>query len=270
MLSLLRIVLMTNFVPLNRSWHARKAWRRFNSYGFASAHAVIPLVGAEFGKAAVSMPIAFVEQSGGYVPVAVMSPIAGRNFFIGPAGQWLGAYVPAALRCYPFRFVGVEGAEGSTLCIDEDSGLVVDADGTAEDFFDAEGNPSPATKAVLSFLSEIERNRTLTDMAVAAIAETGLIQPWPLRVKVADQMIPFNGLFRIDEPAMNALDAADFLKLRKSGALPLAYMQLLSMAQVAVFDQLNRIQQQLTPPTERQLSLDEIFATADSGILRFN
>ena len=33
------------------------------------------------------MPIAFVQQSGGYVPVAVMSPIAGRNFFIGPAGQ---------------------------------------------------------------------------------------------------------------------------------------------------------------------------------------
>ena len=34
------------------------------------------------------MPIAFVQQSGGYVAVAVMLPIhAGRNFFIGPAGQ---------------------------------------------------------------------------------------------------------------------------------------------------------------------------------------
>ena len=52
---------MTNFVPLKRSEHAGKVWRRFNSYCFASAHAVVPLVGAEFGKAAASMPIAFVD-----------------------------------------------------------------------------------------------------------------------------------------------------------------------------------------------------------------
>ena len=199
-----------------------------------------------------------------------MSPIAGRNFFIGPAGQWLGAYVPAGLRGCPFRLARVEGAEESILCIDEDSGLVVDADGTGEDFFDTDGNPSPANKTMLDFLLEIERNRALTDMAVAALAETGLIQPWPFNVKLADQATPINGLFRIDESAMNALDDADFLKLRKSSALPLAYMQLLSMALVAVFEQLNRIQKQLAPPTERPFSLDEVFVTADPGILRFN
>ena len=121
---------------------------------------------------------------------------------------------------------------------------------------------------MLGFLSEIERNRTLTNMAVAPIAETGPIQPWPFSVKVADQMTPFAGLFRIDEPAMNALDEADFLKLRKSGALPLVYMQLLD-GSGGRLDQLNRIQQRLTPP-RRELSLDEIFATADSGILRSN
>jgi SapC len=261
---------LTKFVPINTSCHTGKAWRRFQSYGFASAQDVIPLAGAEFGKAAAAMPIAFVQQSGGYVPVAVMSPIAGRNFFIGPAGQWLGTYVPAALRCYPFRLLGLEGSEGSFLCIDEDSGLVVDANGTAEDFFDADGNPSPVIKAVRDFVWEIERNRTLTDRAVAAIAETGLIQPWPLSVKVGEQTTPLNGIFRIDEAAMNTLDDADFLKLRKFGSLPLAYMQLLSMSQVSVFEQLNRIQQQLTAKTEWQFSLEEIFTTTDSGILRFN
>lgn len=261
---------MTKFVPINRSCHTGKAWRRFQSYGFASAQDVIPLAGAEFGKAAAVMPVAFVQQLGGYVPVAVMSPIAGRNFFIGPAGQWLGTYVPAALRCYPFRLLKPKGSERSFLCIDEDSGLVVDTDGTAEDFFDAEGNPSPAIKAVWDFLSENERNRTLTDRAVAAIAEAGLIEPWPLSLKVADQTTPLNGIFRIDEPAMNALDDSDFLKLRKLGSLPLAYMQLLSMARVDVFEQLNRIQQQLSPKTEQQFSLEEIFTTVDSGILRFN
>ncbi len=48
--------------------------------------------------------------------------IAGRNFFIGPAAIY-------------FRLARVEGAEDSILCIDEDSGLVVDAAGTGRDFF---------------------------------------------------------------------------------------------------------------------------------------
>jgi hypothetical protein len=228
------------------------------------------LAGSEFGKAAAAMPIAFVDQSGAYVPVAVMSPMPGRNFFIGPAGQWLGAYVPAALRGYPFRLARVDGAEDSILCIDEDSGLVLDPDGTGEAFFDAGGNLSPATKAMLDFLVGIQRSRTLTDLAVAVLAETGLIQKWPLRVKVADQMTVVDGLFRIDEPAMAVLDDAGFLKLRKSAVLPLAYMQLLSMAQVTVFQQLDRIQQQLAPPRERQVSLDDIFSQAGDDILRFD
>jgi hypothetical protein len=262
--------LMPNFVAVSRGQHAGKAWRRANSYAFAAREAIAPLAGAEFGKAAVAMPIAFIAQAGGYLPVALMSPLAGRNFFTGPTGQWLGGYVPAVLRGYPFRLIRAEGAENSTLCIDEDSGLVVDADGTAENFFDADGNPSPATNAVLDFLAEIERNRALTDLAVAALAEAGAMQPWPFQVTADGQAAPVEGLFRIDEAALNALDDAAFLGLRKAAALPLAYMQLLSMAQVAVFEQMNRLQQQLAPRQEQQLSLDEIFATADSGILRFN
>jgi hypothetical protein len=116
------------------------------------------------------------------------------------------------LRCYSFRLLGLEGSEGSFLCIDEDSGLVVDADGTAEDFFDAEGNPSPVIKAVRDFLWEIERNRTLTDRAVVIIAETGLIQPWPLSVKVRDQTTPLDGIFLVDEAAIHGSRHGDVPK----------------------------------------------------------
>jgi hypothetical protein len=260
---------MANLVPVNPSRHAGKAWRRPNTYSFASTEAVLPLVGAEFAKAAVAMPIAFVEQAGCYVPVAMMSPIAGRNLFIGPAGQWLGTYVPAALRSYPFRLGRVEGAEEAVVCIDEDSGLlVVDDDGTAEAFFDADGKPSAATKTVVNFLADIERNRVATDLAVAALAEAGLIQPWPFQVTADGKVTAVNGLFRIGEAALNALDDDRFLKLRKSSALPLAYMQLLSMGQVAVFEQLMRTQQQLAPPPVAALpeSLDSLFEMSDDNL----
>jgi signal transduction histidine kinase len=261
---------MTNFVPVSQAQHAAKGWRRPAGFAHAAAEAVVPLVGAEFGKAATAMPIAFVAQAGGYQPVALMSPITGRNLFIGPAGQWLGGYVPASLRAYPFRLARANEAEQAILCIDEDSGLVADADGAAQSFFDADGKPSPATKTALDFLVAIERSRISTDLAVAALAEAGLIQPWLIKVNADVTAQPLNGLFRVDELALNNLSDEAFLKLRKSSALPLAYMQLLSTGQVALFEQLIRMQHQLAPRQERQFSLKEIFAAAESETIRFD
>ena len=265
---------LTNLVPVSAVTHAGKAWPAFDNLAFAAAQAVVPLLGAEFAKVAVSMPIAFIEQAGGqYLPVAVMSPIAGRNFFIGTSGQWLGGDAPAALRSYPFRLGRFGGAEELTLCIDEDSGLVVDTDGAGQPFFDADGKPSAATKAMLDFLLQIERTRSHTDLAVAALAGAGLIGPWSLQVRTGDTIQPVNGLFRIDEARLDALDDAAFLRLRQSAALPLAYLQLLSMGQVAVFNRLSQSQQQIAQSGQRQQqisSLDELFENARAETLRFN
>jgi hypothetical protein len=123
---------------------------------------------------------------------------------------------------------------------------------------------------VLDFLAGVERDRIATDLAMAALAGASLIQPWPINVTADGSAKPLNGLFRIDEPALNALDDEAFLKLRKSSALPLAYTQLLSTGQIALFEQLMRMQQQLAPRQERQFSLDEIFAAAESETIRFN
>ena len=135
---------MAKFIPVNKAEHAGKAWRRPAHYGFVATEPTIPLVSVEFAKAAVSMPIAFVAQEGRYVPVAMTSPIAGRNMFIGPSGQWLGTYMPAALAAYPFRLARVEGKPELVLCIDQDS---IAPDGIGQSFFDPDGSPSAAIKA---------------------------------------------------------------------------------------------------------------------------
>ena len=64
---------MVNFVPISSGAHAGKAWRRPLGFAFASGQAVVPLMGAEFAKAAPCLPIGFIEQAGLHVPVAVMS-----------------------------------------------------------------------------------------------------------------------------------------------------------------------------------------------------
>jgi hypothetical protein len=50
------------------------------------------------------------------------------NVTVGTTGQRLVGYVPSVLRAYPFSLLS--SGEKETLCIDEDSGLVVDDDNT--------------------------------------------------------------------------------------------------------------------------------------------
>ncbi len=263
---------MGNLVPVSRERHSGRGLRQSVGYGFAATWRMIPLLAGEFAKIAVMMPIAFIEQSGRYVPVAVMSPVEGRNLFVGPAGQWLGGYIPAVLRSYPFLLRRVEGGDSMTLFIDEDCGLIVDVDGDAKNFFEEDGSPSAAVNAALNFLQQVEQNRSVTDLAVAALAEAGLMTAWPLKVSINNEPQTVSGLHRMDETKLNALDDELFLKLRKSGALPLAYMQLLSMGQVAIYAQLGRLQQQLAPAPaqEKPFSLDDFFAQAHNETLRFN
>lgn len=72
-----------------------------------------------------------------------------------------------------------------------------------------------------------------------------MIKPWPLTMQVGDQQITVNGLHTVDEAALNALDDATFLKLRKASSLLIAYGQLLSIVQVQGLARLTLMQQQI-------------------------
>jgi hypothetical protein len=240
---------MVNIVPVDKERHAGKGWVRPVGYNFAAGDTLAPLSGSELAQAVAAMPIGFVEHDGRYILVALTGLTQGTNVFVGPAGQWLCGYVPAVLRSYPFFLRRLEGSEQSLVCIDEDSGLLVDDTmQNVEKFFDADGGPSPTTNWITEFLHRIQQDQTTTDLAVAALAEADVIKPWGLTVPIGKQQVTVNGLHQIDEAALNRVDDATFLKLRKASSLIVAYAQLLSMGQVNVLARLSLIQQQLMQP----------------------
>ncbi len=272
---------MAELTRLDRSEHAAKRWRRITSFAFASSLATVPLAGIELGRAALTMPIGIVKRSDKYVPVAILSLRSETNMFVGPDGRWLGQYVPAILRAYPFRLIPKGQSNDYTVCIADEDKMVVEADSTdphTEPFFDSEGNFAPATKYVLDFLTAHERNRASTDAALALLAEAGVVRPWELKYKVVDQEVLVNGLYRIDEAVLGALTNESFVALRQHSALVIAYAQLLSMGQLSVFDNLATLQAQLLKAYE-QLAASEAGRTAapapllqlaDDGMLRFD
>jgi hypothetical protein len=263
---------MPQFTAISRDSHTGKKWQRFKSYGFTSTSALAPIVGVEIARAALAMPLAFFQERGRFVLVAVLSLAPNRNMLVAPDGRWLGGYVPAFLRSYPFALVPKRGTDQVVLCIDTDSGLVVDGNAAGEDFIGPDGNISPALKKALDFLNELERSRRTTDVAVAALAAAGVIQPWPIKLKAEQAERAITGLYRIDEVALNALADDAFLKLHKtSGALPIAYAQLLSTGQLGIFEHLAKLQAQLRPPPLSALpeSLDSLFEMPGGDTVQF-
>jgi hypothetical protein len=213
-------------VPLSRSAHAHKRWIPYTGYGFAMAQTLVPLVGLELGRAAASLPVVFAPVDKGFLPMALLGLDNGQNLFVGAGGEWLGEYVPAALRSQPFA-LGRNTQGQLILCIDEASPLVSDSEG--EPFFPQGDELAAGARKALDFLSRIEQGRASTLRACEALARHGCIVPLVFKVKVSGVDRTIEGLFQAGEPQLGALPDEAFLELRASGALQLAYTQLLSL-----------------------------------------
>jgi hypothetical protein len=248
--------------------HESKSWQRFASYEFAGRECFVPVTAAEVPDAALSLPLAFVRQKDHFILAAVLSLIPGINLFVSPDGQWLGKYVPSEFRGYPFRLARGGPEKELMLCVDEDSGLV-HADRTSGDpFFDHDGELSKPVNEVLTFLTHQERSRTVTRERVADLAAAGLIQEWPLTVRINDREKKVLGLHRIDEAKLNALETGPFLDVRR--ALPIAYAQMLSMGHVMELEKM--AQQYQMAPQQQQMedkTPDFLAAFGDDDMISF-
>lgn len=224
--------------PLSPETHGDKYWQRFSNYHFTARTASVPIVAAELGQAVRTLPLAFARQGNDYVLVAVLSNTPNRNLYLAPNGKWLGGYVPALFRGYPFSL------QDGVLHVDE--AMVGDQPG--ESFYDDNGELSPPVKEVLGFLQKLDRNRQDTDRAVAALTTQGLLKEWQ------------SGLMITDEAKLNSLPDELFLKLRQTASLPLAYAQLMSMANFQIFDKLEQMAKQIQaqqPAPAAAFSLDD-------------
>lgn len=232
---------MAQLLPVSKERHGGKYWKRYDSYAFARGQLLAPMVAAEIPKAALTMPLAFVRHGDRYLLIGMLSLSSRQNLFVLPDGKWGGGYVPSAFRSYPFRLAKAEGQKQLILCVDEDSGLIVDDKNSGEPFFDDSGKTSKPLQGVVNFLEAMEKSRKMTDVAVSLLAGAGVLAPWSIETGGKK----LEGLYRTDEAALQKIDDGVFLKLRKAGALALAYSQLLSMGNLAVLERLAAIQEKI-------------------------
>ena len=119
---------MAKSVPVSRERHSGKGWRHPAGYGFVAADTIAPSVGRNSPMRG-GMPSAFIERSGRYSAGGAPGARQGEQRLRRagrPMARRLCAGRVARLSVLPLRG---EGSEQTFLCVDEDSGLIVDGDG---------------------------------------------------------------------------------------------------------------------------------------------
>jgi hypothetical protein len=256
------------YLPVTPEALGHKRWQRYSGYAFACKDSVAPLVVHELPKAALHLPLGWVQRPNGFQWVAILGLAPGHNLFVAPDGRWLGGYVPAHFRSHPFTLANTADGQ-QVLCVDTDSGLIHDihicSDGEA--FFNADGKPSEALAGVLNFLTQLAHNRPVSERICAVLAQHQLIQPWALRVQTPNGEQALQGLWRIDEARLNELGPDALKALQTAGALPLAYLQLMSMQHLQTLGKLAQTHAQVKAQAQAQAQAEMPLPTTAKGEL---
>jgi hypothetical protein len=219
-------------VQLNPAEHSALRLKRRTSYDYAKQQLVAPIIVDELSRVAREYPIVF--PVGSNMPVALLGVEQNKNDYVDETGAWRAQYIPAHIRHYPFAMVPIDTKEeGKTnslaVLVDLESPLVGDKEG--ELIFEAENKMSARALRRVRLMQQIHDRAGLTQSLVKAIEDAGLLQEIDVRIRRESQdELQVTGLRMINEVALNKLDDEAFNRLRKSGALPLVYAALLSMA----------------------------------------
>ena len=218
---------------VTRETHGTRRWRRYTNYKFAASDAVAPLVAPEVSKAAAAFPLGFLKVGDSVRLVALLGLKTGQNLFVAPDGRWIGGYIPAVFRTYPFRLA--DNGKGSLIvCAVEDETLLTDGP-EGEPFFEGEeGNSlSPAVHQVVEVLQHVAQAERATGAASALLDKHELLVPWQFRRHGEDKVYTLGDVLTVDEAKLNALAPEALVDVRNGGALALAYAQLLSQQHMA-------------------------------------
>ena len=138
-----------------------------------------------------------------------------------------------------------------------------------EPLFDEQGALSEHTQQVFDFLAQCEKNRLATQQAAEALAKHKLLVPWELVIGTDAEggtPVKLDGLYRVDEQALNAL-APDALAELRGGPLAMAYAHLFSTAQhKALADRVQFQAKYAEQGSNAPANLDEVFGEGDDDL----
>jgi len=187
----------------------------------------------EFAEAAREYPILFVRAAPDdkgrdqIAPVAVFGLRNGENLFLKD-DNWVGGYIPALLRAYPFTMARIEGSDRWAMVFDSSWEGFSQTEG--EPLFDEKGEASELLNNAHKFVQELENDIERTRLACQRLLELKLLKPMRFDATLQNgEQLSVDGFMTADEEAIAKLTDAQIAQMYRNGLLGLIQIHVTSL-----------------------------------------
>ncbi len=255
---------MASWTAISRDKHINSRWQPRSSFEFAASIQLVEVVISEIALLLPHYVLGLIEHEGEWKLVALLGLGGEQNLYVNASRQWLCEVVPYGMQGYPFSTFKNDDGE-YVLCIREDH--LTDGN-EGHPLFTEAGEPTADVMQTLQFLQQCEEDKTRTRLACKSLAEAGVVEPWAMEINTGEaEPVKIQGLQRISQSALNAIDADTLLSLRDSFGLYVAHGHLFSLQQIRqLITRVEQIGQELSRADQH--SVGELFG--DQGSISFD
>lgn len=224
-----QLLIYDKAVPVSPKQHVNTSVKVGADYSFARQVNSVLLMSVEFEFCMGEYAIVFAGEPGSVMPVAMLGVRDQENLHVGPAGEWLGKYIPAFLRRYPFVFSSNDEGTTFTLCVDE-SYAGVNQEGRGERLFDSQGERTQYLQNVLNFLQAYQIQFQATRKFVQTLEDLQLLDSMEAQFTLpSGQQMKLGGFKVVNRERLRQLDGDKLVELARTGGLDLIYAHLHSL-----------------------------------------
>lgn len=188
----------------------------------------------EYMRAGIDYPILFIKdpENKHFDSVVMWGMELGENLFVKD-DQWLGGFIPAASRCFPFAMsLGQDDPERLFFGLFEDASILNRDEG--ELIFNEDESETEWMKTTKDFLVNVFEQGQVTRNMLKELDSLGLLVPQSLSLQLPgeEKKKEIGGFFIVDRNKLAELSDEEFLKLRKLNVLDAIFAHVASLGNI--------------------------------------
>lgn len=261
---------LMKLLPLSPNSHQHHVWQKPKDWSYLRPQTLYTVQAMDMPRLCTTYPLAFqATQAGHYQPIALLGLQPDFNLYIARDGRWLTPVVPHQVQTAPFAIATTEH-HTQVLCIDDNAQALSENTDQGQPLFDDQGQSHDSLKPIIQQLQAHQANQINTQKACDHLNRLELIQPWNAQVATQQGSIILQGLYTLDEAKLNRLNAQDLKALQDSGALGMAYCQLISTQHLSYLGKLADAHANLDKKYAEKPSLDlEDYFSDNDDLFKF-
>lgn len=231
--------MFSDTVSLDAKLHRDWLFAANQPYHYCQMEVSAPVMALEAYQIAREMPMLFSARSPS--PMALLGVEAGQNLHVRPTGHWIGRYVPAHIRRYPFILAPLESPSGSTgaqaaaaprfaLKFARQAPHLRAGNHNGVRLFDGDGRPTEPLKRIQKAMVQMQKSARHTAELVRQLEKYQLLVGRTLSVSPRKgEATKLEGFRVVDDRAFASLSADALADLAATGALALIYAHHVSL-----------------------------------------